>query len=139
MCFADATATVDDVSAECGRAVRGGRLAARALALALTAAGSAAAADPSILPPELPWSGRSESLVVAANDPWVTPSERSGVTATPRYPETVDWLRRLAAASSLDLRVRGTGRAVEQRPSPGTILEGENPLVTVRFQPVGEG
>lgn len=52
-----------------------------------------------ILPPELPWSGRSEALVVAADHPWVTPAEASGFERTPRYEETVTWLRRLAAAA----------------------------------------
>lgn len=30
-----------------------------------------------ILPPLLPWKGRSEALVVAATDPWITPVEQS--------------------------------------------------------------
>ena len=48
-------------------------------------------------------------------------------------------VRRLAAAASMDLHVHGTGHAVEQAPTPGTILEGDNPFVIVRFQPGGEG
>jgi Zinc carboxypeptidase len=52
-----------------------------------------------ILPPELPWDGASRSFMVPDNDPWVTPSEVSGLTRTPSYDETVAWLERLAAAS----------------------------------------
>ena len=48
-------------------------------------------------------------------------------------------VQRLAAASFLDLHVRGTGHAVEQAPTAGTILEGDSPFVMVRFQPRGEG
>jgi hypothetical protein len=47
-------------------------------------------------------------------------------------------VRRLAAASSFDLHVRGTGRAIEQAPAAGTILEGKKPFVIVRFQPSGK-
>ena len=38
-----------------------------------------------VLPPEIPWNGRSRSLVVAADEEWITPAERSGLTRTPRY------------------------------------------------------
>jgi cell division protein FtsI (penicillin-binding protein 3) len=48
-------------------------------------------------------------------------------------------VQRVAAASSFDLHVNGTGRAVEQAPEAGTILVGNNPFVLVRFQPGGEG
>ena len=52
---------------------------------------------------------------------------------------SINEVRRLAAASSFDLHVRGTGRAIEQAPAPGTILEGDKPFVIVRFQQGGEG
>ena len=51
------------------------------------------------LPPALPWSAVSEALIVPANDPWITPSERSGLTNTPTYAETIAWLNVLAEAS----------------------------------------
>ena len=53
-----------------------------------------------VLPPERPWAGKSRALVRPANDPWATPAETSGLTTTPRYDETVAWLRKLVAASS---------------------------------------
>ena len=48
------------------------------------------------LPPAPPWNGASQSLIAAADDPWITPSERTGLTATPSYDETVAWLQKLA-------------------------------------------
>lgn len=47
--------------------------------------------------------------MVDAGDPWVTPFEASGGTATPRYEETIAWLRRLTAeAPELELVELGT-------------------------------
>ena len=52
------------------------------LALAAGLCGPAAqageAARRAILPPELPWQGRSLELVAPASDPWITPAEKSG-------------------------------------------------------------
>ncbi len=48
-------------------------------------------------------------------------------------------VRHLAKTSSFDLQVRGTGHAIEQAPTAGTVLRGDNPLVLVQFQPRGEG
>jgi hypothetical protein len=36
---------------------------------------STAASEP-ILPPLIPWNGKSRALVVAKNDPWITPARR---------------------------------------------------------------
>ena len=69
-----------------------------------------------ILPPALPWDGASRSLALdpESGDPWITPAERSGLTATPSYAETVDWLRRLVAAApelgTVSLGKSGEGR-----------------------------
>jgi len=52
-----------------------------------------------ILPPAIPWDGASRSLVALDGDPWITPCEKSALTRTPRYDETMDWLRRLCGAS----------------------------------------
>ncbi len=72
------------------------------------------AASRAILPPELPWSGTSGELAVAADHPWVTPAEASGFRTTPSYSETFAWIDRLSAASS---RVRKVsfGRTPEGR------------------------
>lgn len=59
------------------------------------------AIDPaSLLPPEMEWDGASLALVADTDDPWLTPAEASGFTTTPSYDETMEWLRRLVAASA---------------------------------------
>ena len=86
--------------------------------VALAAAPLAAqrAAETPILPPAPPWEGVSRSLIVADDDPWITPAERSGLTTTPSYDETVAWLERLvSAAPTLEMISLGTspeGRAL---------------------------
>ena len=73
------------------------------------------AAQNSILPPELPWNGKSKSLLVSATDSWATPFEQSGLNQTPRYEETIAWLQKLVDAAP-DLK----------RVSIGTTLEGRD-------------
>lgn len=66
------------------------------------------------LPPTVPWNGKSRELMLPADDPWVTPAEISGLERTPRYEETIAWLRRLAdAAPEIDLI--SIGRSAEGR------------------------
>ncbi len=66
------------------------------------------------LPPLMPWNGKSRALVAKAQDPWITPSEKSGFRTTPSYDETVAWLRRLVAAAP-DLRMISIGKSAEGR------------------------
>jgi hypothetical protein len=84
------------------------------LALAAMASARADSAQEPILPPELPWAGKSRALVRPGDDPWATPAERSGLTETPRYDETVAWLRRLVAAAP-NLAMVSLGRSPEGR------------------------
>ena len=67
-----------------------------------------------VLPPELPWEGRSRALPVDPEDDWATPFERSGLVATPRYDETVAWLRELCD-NSPRLSMVTIGRSDEGR------------------------
>jgi len=67
-----------------------------------------------ILPPAPKWKGRSERLVAKKTDPWVTPSELTGLTATPSYDDTIAWLRWLDAASPL-IRMEAFGRTPQGR------------------------
>jgi hypothetical protein len=67
-----------------------------------------------LLPPLGKWSGRSEQLIVQADDPWITPSEKSGLVSTPRYAETVAWLEKLVAAAP-ELAMVSIGRSLEGR------------------------
>jgi murein tripeptide amidase MpaA len=67
-----------------------------------------------VLPPVLEWSGASEQLVVAADDPWITPGERAGFETTPSYGETVAWLEQLVAAAP-ELEMVSLGTSLEGR------------------------
>ncbi|HET8646218.1 MAG TPA: M14 family metallopeptidase [Vicinamibacteria bacterium] len=94
---------------------------AGASALALLALAPAGAQDApqgarsrALLPPELPWKGKSEALVVPAGHAWITPAEQAGFARTPRYEETVAWLKRLAAAAP-ELQLVSLGRSPEGR------------------------
>ncbi len=66
------------------------------------------------LPPELPWDGKSQQLIVPDDDPWITPAERTGLTATPTYEETAAWLEQLAAAAP-ELQLVSLGKSYEGR------------------------
>ena len=54
-----------------------------------------------LLPPVLPWHGSSESLIASSGNPWITPAEKTGLTDTPNYEETIAYLKKLASASRL--------------------------------------
>ena len=77
-------------------------------------AAQAAEAAAQALPPLIPWSGKSRQLVVAASDPWITPSEVSKLRLTPTYDETMAWLRKLDAAAP-ELQMISIGRSGEGR------------------------
>ena len=68
-----------------------------------------------LLPPVLPWKGASESLIAKAEDPWITPSEKTGLTETPSYDETVAYLKKLDKASPL-ISLQEFGRTAQGRP-----------------------
>jgi murein tripeptide amidase MpaA len=86
-----------------------------ALAAPLLLAGiPAQAQEIASLPPAIPWSGKSEALIVPATDPWISPAERSGFETTPSYGETRAWLEKLAGASPL-LSIETFGRTPEGR------------------------
>ncbi len=66
------------------------------------------------LPPFIEWHGKSESLIANANNPWITPSEKSGFVTTPDYNETMNWFKKLTATSPL-LSMVTIGKSVEGR------------------------
>ncbi|MDQ2824955.1 MAG: M14 family metallopeptidase [Verrucomicrobiota bacterium] len=74
---------------------------------------SEAASQP-ILPPLIPWNGKSRSLVVAKTDPWITPSEKNDFRATPSYDEMTAWLKKLVAAAP-QLKMISLGKSPEGR------------------------
>jgi len=87
------------------------------LSLSLALAAPALAQQPwdgETLPPAPAWRGKSERLPVKPNDPWITPSERTGLTATPDYAETRAFLERMDAASPL-IRMESFGQTPQGR------------------------
>lgn len=68
----------------------------------------------SILPPAMKWNGKSESLIAKANNPWITPAEKSNFETTPSYDETMAWLKKLCDSSPL-LKMISIGKSVEGR------------------------
>jgi len=53
-----------------------------------------------IMPPTLPWDGKSKALLVDKSDPWATDFEKSGGLESPTYAETMTWLEKLAKESA---------------------------------------
>ena len=72
------------------------------------------AASTLVLPPLVPWNGKSRALVVPKSDPWVTPAEKSDFRLTPSYDETAAWLRKLVAAAP-QLKMISLGKSPEGR------------------------
>lgn len=71
--------------------------------------------DPeSLLPPLQSWSGKSQSFMVAASDPWITPAEQTGLSATPNYDETIAWLHKLVSAAP-ELEMISIGKSLQGR------------------------
>lgn len=67
-----------------------------------------AAGPQDFLPPAPPWSGASEVLIATPDNPWITPAEKTGLTDSPGYEETIVWLSKLADASPfIELKVIG--------------------------------
>jgi len=84
------------------------------LAAQTSALGAESADQTAILPPALPWHGLSEALVVPPDHPWITPAEAANFDKTPRYQETINWLKRLTQASPR-LRMVSLGPSPEGR------------------------
>ena len=71
-------------------------------------------AETAILPPDLPWDGKSRELALDPSHEWATPCEKSGLERTPRYAETIGWLRRLVDAAP-QLQMISLGKSAEGR------------------------
>lgn len=72
------------------------------------------AAQHNTLPPALKWDGKSRTLAVSADHEWATPAEKEQLRATPRYDETMAWLRRLVEAAP-ELAMRSLGESAQGR------------------------
>jgi hypothetical protein len=90
-----------------------------------------------VLPPELPWNGKSQSLIASKNDPWITPAEQSDFTRTPRYDETMKWLQRLAAAAP-ELKMVSLGKSSEGRDIWMVIASKEHAFTPAALRATGK-
>jgi murein tripeptide amidase MpaA len=77
--------------------------------------GFTTAASEPILPPLPEWNGKSRTLVVAKDDPWITPAEKSDCARPPSYDETIAWLRKLVAAAPRQLQLVSLGKSSNGR------------------------
>jgi murein tripeptide amidase MpaA len=89
------------------------------------------------LPPSLPWHGASEALIAKADNPWITPSEKTGLTDTPNYDETIAYLQRLAGASPL-LSVQAFGRTAQGRTLYVVVASKDKPLTAEALRRAGK-
>jgi hypothetical protein len=100
---------------------------------------SPAASQP-VLPPLVPWNGKSRALVAAKDDPWITPAEKSDFRLTPSYEETTAWLQKLVAAvpqlKMISLGKSPEGRDIwmvlatnEKEPSPEALRRNGKPTI----------
>jgi murein tripeptide amidase MpaA len=67
-----------------------------------------------ILPPIHPWSGASETLLLSADQPWITPFEQNGYVSSPNYHDTVQWLNKLVDSSDV-LQLVSIGKSPQGR------------------------
>ncbi len=73
------------------------------------------AASELILPPLIPWEGKSRSIAVAKDGPWVTPCEASDFRLSPGYNDTIAWLRKLVAEAPQTLKMVSLGQTPQGR------------------------
>ncbi|KPQ15866.1 MAG: putative carboxypeptidase [Algoriphagus marincola HL-49] len=67
-----------------------------------------------VMPPLIPWNGKSETLLVEKSNPWITPGELSNLTESPTYEETYLWIKKLADSSPL-LQLKSLGKSEQGR------------------------
>ncbi len=68
-----------------------------------------------IMPPILPWDGKSKELLVDKSNKWVTPFELSNGLESPTYVETMAWIEELTKNSGY-LEIQSIGRTEQGRP-----------------------
>ena len=73
-----------------------------------------AASEP-IFPPLIPWNGKSKSVAVSKDDPWVTPFEAGDFKVSPSYDDTFAWLSKLVDAAPQTLKMVSLGKGPQGR------------------------
>ncbi|WP_065204566.1 M14 family metallopeptidase [Shewanella woodyi] len=96
-----------------------------------------------ILPPAIEWHGKSEELLLGADDEWATPFEQNGLKTSPSYDETFIWLDKLIAQSD-KLKKVSIGKSPQGRDiwmiiasqegaaTPETLAKNDKPSVLVQ-------
>ncbi len=77
-----------------------------------------------IMPPLLPWDGKSKELLVDKSHKWVTAFELSGGLESPTYTETMAWIEKLVNSSDL-LQTKTIGHSEQGRPIQMVIATAE--------------
>lgn len=90
------------------------RLPCPFVAFLFLAATSLAIGPQDFLPPAQPWHGASEALLAKPDNPWITPSEKTGLTDSPNYDDTIAWIKNLCAATPL-VKMTEFGRTAQGR------------------------
>ena len=90
-----------------------------------------------VLPPEIPWKGKSLSLALEPGHPWATPAEQALFNRTPRYDETVAYLKRLVAAAP-ELRLVSLGSSPEGRDVWMVVASKERAFTPEAFRASGK-
>ncbi|SQH74377.1 conserved exported protein of unknown function [Shewanella benthica] len=96
-----------------------------------------------ILPPAVEWHGKSEALLLGADDEWATPFEKNGLKTSPNYAETFAWLDKLVAQTDklnkVSLGKSPQGRDIwmiiassEGADTPAVLAENGKPSVLVQ-------
>lgn len=96
-----------------------------------------------ILPPLIPWSGKSEALIARPDNKWITPAEKTEFASTPDYTETMEWLGRLCKASDLlemtTIGVSAQSREIkmviataEKKFTPQALAQSSKPLLLIQ-------
>ncbi|MEL7059322.1 MAG: M14 family metallopeptidase [Acidobacteriota bacterium] len=109
-------------------------LVAPLLAQAPSSADASDAAVTALLPPALPWDGASRALALPpdSDDPWLTPSEASGLVDSPSYDETMDYLQRLVSAAP-ELHLLSIGRSGEGRDIPMVVASADGDFTPAKM------
>ncbi|AQS40526.1 Zinc carboxypeptidase [Shewanella psychrophila] len=96
-----------------------------------------------ILPPSIEWHGKSEALLLSADDEWATPFEQNGLKTSPNYDDTFIWLDKLIAQTDklkkVSLGKSPQGRDIwmivasaEGAETPEALAENNKPSVLVQ-------
>jgi hypothetical protein len=77
-----------------------------------------------ILPPVIPWSGKSQELIAKNDNAWITIAEKSGFTKTPDYAETMLWFSKACEATPL-MRMVTIGKSANNRDINAIIVSAD--------------